>query len=139
VTLGSATVSGYDVTWNLGNLPINTGGTMHLSFYVSADGIYTNSATVDAFTGDPNPDDNTIVSVANVAASVPPSLTGILPVGSGGHFTFAVGGTPGTTTVIQASTNMVNWLPIYTNVTPFEFTDLNTTNVPTRFYRAISE
>ena len=139
VTVGSATVSGYNVTWNLGNLPINTGGTMNLSFYLSADGVYTNSATVDAFTGDPNPDDNTIVSVANVAASVPPSLTGILPAGSSGHFTFAVGGTPGTTVVIQASTNLVNWVPIYTNVAPFEFTDLNTTNVPDRFYRAVSE
>jgi uncharacterized repeat protein (TIGR01451 family) len=138
VTLGSVTVSGYNLIWNVGNLPINAGATLNLNFYVSADGLYTNTATVDALTGDPNPSDNTVVSVASVAPSNPPILSGSLSV-LGGHFTFNVTGNSGATTVIQASTNLVNWVPVYTGTSPFSFTDMNTTNIPYRFYRAVTE
>ena len=138
VTLGSATLSGYTVTWNVGNLPINAGATMNLSFYVSADGLYTNSATVNALTDDPNPGDNTIVSIASVAPTVPPLLSGSLS-GIGGHFTFNVTGSPDATTVIQASTNLVDWVQVYSGTGSFSFTDMNTTNIPFRFYRAVTE
>jgi uncharacterized protein (TIGR03790 family) len=41
--------------------------------------------------------------------------------------------------VIQASTNLVNWLPIYTNFTPglLDFQDLAATNFSKRFYRVV--
>jgi len=39
--------------------------------------------------------------------------------------------------VIQASTNLTNWLPIYTNTIPglLNFSDYDATNYPARFYR----
>ncbi len=48
---------------------------------------------------------------------------------------------PGSQCIIQASTNLVNWLPIFTNMVQresFEFVDLAATNYLWRFYRASS-
>jgi hypothetical protein len=42
---------------------------------------------------------------------------------------------PATLTVIQASTNMVKWVSVYTNMPPFTFTD-SLSQYPQRFYRA---
>jgi len=39
-------------------------------------------------------------------------------------------------TCVQASTNLMNWINIYTNTPPFTFTDSIVTMFPTRFYRA---
>jgi hypothetical protein len=41
-------------------------------------------------------------------------------------------------TVLQASTNFVNWTAIYTNTPPFTFTDSAATAFPNRFYRAFT-
>jgi hypothetical protein len=41
--------------------------------------------------------------------------------------------------VVEASTNLVDWIPIFTNITlsgNVVFTDPSATNVPSRFYRA---
>jgi hypothetical protein len=43
--------------------------------------------------------------------------------------------------VIEASTNLVDWIPIFTNSTlsgSFAFTDQTATNIPSRFYRAFA-
>jgi hypothetical protein len=46
---------------------------------------------------------------------------------------------PTSSTIIQASTNLVNWVPVYTNYTPsFTYTDSNASSYPYRFYRAVS-
>jgi uncharacterized protein (TIGR03790 family) len=41
--------------------------------------------------------------------------------------------------VIEASTNLFNWVPIFTNTRPglLDFHDLDSTNYPTRFYRVV--
>jgi VCBS repeat-containing protein len=42
--------------------------------------------------------------------------------------------------VVEASTNLVDWIPIFTNATlsgSFVFTDQTATNVPSQFYRAV--
>ena len=56
-----------------------------------------------------------------------------------GMFTFRFYGEPGTSYVVQGSTNLVNWLPLATNqVSGFgylEFTDTAGTNHAHRFYR----
>src|ERR1035437_6282490 len=41
------------------------------------------------------------------------------------------------TNVIQASTNLINWIPIYTNVGSFTFTNTIDPNYPFRFYRVL--
>ena len=56
----------------------------------------------------------------------------------GGGFGFAWSGIPGQTVVIYASTNLVGWLPVHTNLVspePMNFLDLGATNFPARFYR----
>ncbi|MGA2788060.1 MAG: hypothetical protein ABSF60_11080 [Verrucomicrobiota bacterium] len=39
-------------------------------------------------------------------------------------FMLLLNGTPGTNYVIEASTNLFNWVPLETNASPFQFTDL---------------
>jgi hypothetical protein len=36
---------------------------------------------------------------------------------------------------VEASTNLTNWATVYTNTAPFQYTDPNQTNFPSRFYR----
>ncbi len=54
-----------------------------------------------------------------------------------GAFSMKVGIPSASPYVIQASTNLINWQPIFTNDVPgwLNFTDYDSTNHPTRFYR----
>ena len=57
-----------------------------------------------------------------------------------GVFTLQLSGMPGKTFVLQASTNLINWVPISTNVPPATiqtFIDPAVGNFPQRFYRAV--
>ncbi len=57
-----------------------------------------------------------------------------------GVFTLQLTGMPGKTYVLQASTDLVNWTPISTNVPPATIQtliDANAANFPQRFYRAV--
>ncbi|MDZ4861685.1 MAG: cohesin domain-containing protein [Candidatus Hydrogenedentes bacterium] len=59
---------------------------------------------------------------------------------STGIVSFDVRGTPGRTYVIQASTNLVNWVDISTNYSAGDviaFTDVDSSKFPQRFYRAV--
>jgi hypothetical protein len=56
-------------------------------------------------------------------------------------FSFTISGVANQTIVVEASTNLVNWLPIWTNRlsgTSTNFTDSQTTNYPRRFYHVQS-
>jgi hypothetical protein len=55
---------------------------------------------------------------------------------SGGVVQLGVKGLSGQTYIIEASTNLVIWAPIYTNGGSFMFTDPNAPNYNRRFYRA---
>jgi hypothetical protein len=52
-------------------------------------------------------------------------------------FAFAVSGVAGYTYVVEASTDMVNWVPLETNTAPFSFSDPNTGRFNHRFYRSV--
>jgi endonuclease/exonuclease/phosphatase family metal-dependent hydrolase len=56
-----------------------------------------------------------------------------------GQFAFTLSGSVGASYVVQTSTNLAatNWIPVFTNVSPYIFTDANLT-VPQKFYRAIT-
>jgi len=60
---------------------------------------------------------------------------------SGGPVQFTLSGAAGRTYVVQASTDMINWVPILTNSTPasglLQFIDSKATNYPARFYRTV--
>ena len=58
---------------------------------------------------------------------------------SGGEFGFALTGPAGQAVVVDASTDLVSWLPLWTNtfmVGPLQFSDPNSGAYPNRFYRA---
>jgi BspA type Leucine rich repeat region (6 copies) len=64
--------------------------------------------------------------------------SGNVGVQSGG-FGFSITGVANQTVVIEASTNLINWQPIWTNIlsgTSTNFTDSQWTNYPSRYYRA---
>jgi hypothetical protein len=56
-----------------------------------------------------------------------------------GNFGFTLTGVAHQTVTVEASTNLVNWQPVWTNTlsgTSTNFTDVQWTNYPARFYRA---
>jgi hypothetical protein len=56
---------------------------------------------------------------------------------SGGQFSFNLTGVPGFDYVIESSTNLVNWVPVETNVAPFTFTLTNAVTSPDEFFRSV--
>jgi uncharacterized repeat protein (TIGR01451 family) len=137
-TQGTITRLGSTLIWNVGSLAVNAGAGLNLTFQVTGAGSLVDSATVQAGTPDPNPDDDSVVATFNsVPANVPlvPSLTG------GGHsLQIGVPGPVGVgvTVVIQANTNLrsTNWVNVYTNTPPFNYVDPAASNYVQRFYRA---
>jgi hypothetical protein len=56
------------------------------------------------------------------------------------QFQFTISGWPGQTVIVQASTNLAQWVSIRTNTlagTSLEFADPESTNYPRRFYRVL--
>jgi uncharacterized repeat protein (TIGR01451 family) len=134
-TLGSVTRNGLDVVWNLTNLLTGAGAQLTLTVQENGSGTLLNSAIASAATPDPNPADNSAIAVVTTVVPAPAVLSSASV--SGGVFHLTVTGTSGINYTVQASTNLVNWLPIYTNVSPFSFTDSHASNYPTRFYRTV--
>jgi sugar lactone lactonase YvrE len=108
---------------------------------VSAD----NAGDYTVVVSNPNGCATSQVAALTVATSnIPPQII----VGNGkpgfqtnGFFGVTTSGAVGQTNVIDGSTNLVNWSPLFTNVvgsTPSFFFDSSSTNYPWRFYRARS-
>jgi hypothetical protein len=57
-----------------------------------------------------------------------------LPINSNGQFDFAVSGLNGNQYVVEASSDLVHWMPVMTNSVPFTFTAVNTGQ---GFFRAV--
>jgi hypothetical protein len=76
---------------------------------------------------------NGFTYVAPVSVSPPPGP------GTNGIFVVDIGGTGlyGYNYTVEASTDLVNWLVLQTNSSPFTFTDTNAGSYPRRFYRAV--
>ncbi|MEI6196940.1 MAG: DUF11 domain-containing protein, partial [Verrucomicrobiota bacterium] len=134
-SMGSVTRNGSQVLWNLGTLTNNAGAQLTLTVQLNTGGSLPNTAIATAETPDPNLNDNTASAVVHAIVPAPAVLSGAGV--SNGVFHLTVTGTPGINYTVQASTNLVNWLSIYTNSSPFPFTDPYASNYPTRFYRTI--
>lgn len=131
-------VAGTTLTWNVGVLPVNTGGTLTLNFKAVSTGVYSNLATVSALTSDPNPDDDSVAVMVTSAITTPPTIAPhFMAPGAGGGLQLSVLNDSGASVIIQASTNLVTWVPVATNIAPFVFTNFDTTNFQKRFYRAV--
>ena len=55
---------------------------------------------------------------------------------TGTNVQFTVGGTPGYSAVVEASTNLTTWQPLVTNTVPFTFSEPSNPETWQRFYRA---
>ncbi|MDE3066802.1 MAG: hypothetical protein KGJ60_04535 [Verrucomicrobiota bacterium] len=135
-TRGSVLRSGSTLVWSIGNLTNAAGGArLTLVLQPVTIGNLLDYALVSADTPDPNPDD----ASATVSIAVnPPSPPQLAASYLSAYHTFQLNVTGSSApTVIEASTNLADWAPIYTNTPPFTFTDPNAANYPYRFYRAI--
>jgi sugar lactone lactonase YvrE len=84
--------------------------------------------------------------VATLMITIPSTPPQIIASGTNFGFTtnqsgfgFSLNGAFGQTIVVDGSTNLLNWTPLFTNTAggiPFYFFDPTTTNFPGRFYRA---
>ena len=79
--------------------------------------------------------DMVTVSGTSSLAAAPAALTSATF--ANGQFTFTLNGSTGASYVILTSTNLAttDWIPVFTNVPPFDFTDTNPAT-PQKFYRA---
>lgn len=68
--------------------------------------------------------------------SVAATLSSLLIVG-GNQFQFTVAGVPGFNYAVEASTNVLDWVRLTTNASPFIFVDSDTGNFPRRYYRSV--
>ena len=75
------------------------------------------------------------------ALSSPVSLAVVQAAGSG-PFQLRLSGGPNRTCVIQVTTNLAGWVPVFTNTTSldgtFDFSDDESTNLARRYYRAVA-
>ncbi len=140
-TLGSVTLVGTTLEWNVGVtnagqfvLATNTGAQLTVTVQLPDYGFFTSYAIVTAGTPDLNPDDASASATLNAIIVTPPQLSGAAT-GSGGKFLFSVTSGSGQTNVVQSSTNLINWVPVFTNVGPFTFTNTILPGYPVQFYR----
>lgn len=76
-------------------------------------------------------------------STIPPAIAAVLTspaTVSGNQFQFTVTGTAGSNYIVQVSTNLAisNWVSVFTNPSPFTFTDTNINTVSQRFFRAVA-
>jgi uncharacterized repeat protein (TIGR01451 family) len=135
-TTGNVTPNGSAVTWNVGNLANSAGAQLNLTLEAPSAGEQNveDLAGVSAATPDQNSSDDSASVTLNVTSVTSPSLNGAM--GSKGKFLLTVNGSTWPA-IIQASTNLVNWVNISTNTPPFTFTDTVQAGFPDRFYRAV--
>ena len=121
----------YQWFWNGSNLPAATGSSLVLgNITLEQAGSY--SVVITNIAGSTN----TGNAVLSVYASAAPMLSGPVFQG-GGQFQFGLTGVPGFKYSVWASTNLTDWDPLQTNLSPFIFTDTNSVLFPSRFYRAL--
>lgn len=136
---GSVTRAGQILDWSLGTLGTNAGSRLTVTVRPNLPGIILNFAVADAGTPDPYTGDNTASVLVTVGIPEPPELSGNF-ISSNGTFQLTVSNptNPPVPVIIEASTNLVDWLSIYTNTPVFTFIDSNAVNYPFRFYRAVT-
>lgn len=77
-----------------------------------------------------------VVTVLAASQATPATLTPATHVA--GQFALTIAGSSGMNYIVQASTNLVNWVSVQTNAAPFTFTDTEAGQFNQRFYRSVS-
>jgi hypothetical protein len=129
VTPAGVTHLTYQWKFNGNNLPAAAGPALTLS------NITTNQAGIYSVTANDSSDSTsstaTLTVYATAAANLAPATH------ASGQYALTVAGVPGYKYVVQASTNLVNWVPMQTNTAPFTFVDANAGKFRQRFYRSV--
>jgi hypothetical protein len=120
----------YQWIFNGANLVAATNATLILNG-VTTNQAGTYSVMVSNIAGATNSNPATLTVYATAAANVTPAVPG------GGQFGLTIAGVPGYHYVVQASTDLVNWVSIQTNTAPFTFVDPKAGQFSQRFYRSI--
>ena len=131
VTVSGTDPLNYQWAFNNTNLDDATNLTLTLSdLTTNESGTY--SITVTNIAGSVT-SSNAVLSVYASAAS---ALNGA-SLTADNNIQFMVTGVPGFYYVVEASTNLIDWVPLFTNTSPFIFTDTNTSSFQQQFYRSI--
>jgi hypothetical protein len=98
---------------------------------------YLAATTYDMYGNESDFSDEIIINpqTSGTANTTPPALTSVQQVD--GVFGFSVNGVTGNQYVIQASTDLIHWVPLTTNTVPFTFTDPDAAKYNQRFYRSL--
>lgn len=113
------------------NLTIN-GLTTGTTYYFAA-AAYDKSSNISSL----SPEISGMVGSTSTSPAGAAKLTSMVA-SRAGQFSFAVSGTTNSQYVVQASTNLINWVPLQTNTSPFNFVDSNAGKFSHRFYRAVA-
>jgi hypothetical protein len=119
----------YQWKFNGNNLSSATGPALTLS------NITMNQAGIYSVTANAGPDSTSSTATLTVYATAAANLAPVAH--ASGQYALAVAGVPGYKYVVQASTNLVDWVPMQTNTAPFTFVDANAGKFSQRFYRSI--
>jgi hypothetical protein len=130
VTAGGTAPLSYQWSFNGTNLADATDGTLRLT-NVTTDQAGTYGITVTNLAGIASA--SATLSVYTNAAAVLTAPPGVSSEG----FQFTITGVPGLNYAVEASTNLVDWAPLFTNTSPFTFVDGDATNIPGRYYRSV--
>jgi len=130
---------------NLGSPVALTGGQGSITLPGAAfgPGSFAITAEYSDAAGNFNSSANGVNQSITTPAPAAPCKIGITPPQSDGSVIANATGTPGQTYVLQASTDMVHWTAISTNVADangvLSFTDPNAKNYPSRYYRGATQ
>lgn len=127
-TSGTNSMS-YQWSCNNNSIPAATNATLTLN-NVTPGQSGTYYVTVSDAAGTTNSSSVTLTVYPTTA----PTLTSVQHVN--GMFTLSLTGVTNYQYIVQASTDLLNWVPVSTNVAPFTFVDVASAQFSQRFYRA---
>jgi hypothetical protein len=121
----------YEWQFNSTDISSATNGILTLN-NITMDQAGTYSVTVSDDTG-------MTVNVTIYLAVYPTAAATLAPaMFTGGQFSLNISGVPGFGYVVQASTNLMDWESVQTNLAPFVFTDPDASQYSRRFYRTLA-
>ena len=124
--------AGATYIWSVTNGVITAGaGTNAITFSAGASGAVTLGVVVDTPNACSAGSSSTNIPISTLA----PHLNSPYVI-TNGTLTLMISGAS-VSTILQASTNLVNWANVCTGTPPCIFTDPQASNYPTRFYRAL--
>lgn len=119
----------YQWIWDSNNIAAGTNAVLTLTNATPAQtGQY--YVIVSNSTGSTNSSIINLTIYPTVAATLFPAFFVV------GHFAIDISGISNYLYVVQASTNLVDWVSVETNISPFTFVDFNTSGFEQRYYRA---